>query len=413
MSMNVAWISLRAAFARAVRVSCCTLAAAALTGACAVQEPRLPDAGADSGGGVLLDAAVDAGFTDGGMPRSDYGASGPDPVGNVRVSMTDRTGARVLPVELWYPAAESARAASEAGQSMGEFERGTPAEAGLAAALASAPACVRARTRSAAAPAASTRRASMPAVVFSHCHGCTRFDVAEVAERLASHGILVAAPDHLGDTLWDATLAAIAPEFLAVRASDLSSVLDRLLDPTAPEVPADLRGRIDAARIGAMGHSFGGVTTGAVVASDARFVSALSVAAPISALGTLRAADVRVPYLFLVASEDNSIGSAGNRLMRRDHAALGASSWLVEVQDAGHWSFSDIAGLDPALQAGCGAGTRQEAPHAPFTYVDNATARALASDVAAAFFALTLLDDPGAANLLSALPLPASVSMHP
>jgi len=89
---------------------------------------------------------------------------------------------------------------------------------------------------------------ALPAIVFSHCHACTRYDVAEVAERLASHGIVVAAPDHLGNTLWDqraGTLEPLGEAFLDVRASDVSSVLDRLLDATAAELPADLRGRID------------------------------------------------------------------------------------------------------------------------------------------------------------------------
>ncbi len=355
----------------------------------------------------------DADWRDAGVPRVDYGNAGPHPVGNVRTTMLDRTGARMLPVEIWYPADASAAAAATTGQSMSAFETGTPHQAALASLVASAPAtCARTQTHSAAAPAAATAATSWPAVVFSHCHGCMRFDLAEVAERLASHGIVVAAPDHLEDTAWDTMLPALGAEYLAVRASDVSSVLDRLLDATATEVPADLRGHIDAAHVGVMGHSFGAVTTGAVVSSDARFTAALAVAAPVSAFGGT-STGIHVPYLFVLASEDNSIGDAGNRIIRADYQSIAGPAWLVEVADAGHWSFSDIAGMTPAFEAGCGMAMRQLPPHASFTYLDNAQARELASDVAAAFFAMTLLGDAAAENDLSSLAAPAFVSMHP
>lgn len=392
--------------------------------ACTTTPASTPDAGTDGGGDDAGNDAArsdggpdaftrDANFSDAGMPRTDYGSAGAYPVGNVRVIMTDRTGARMLPVEIWYPAAESARAAAATGQSMTAFEGGTAHESALAALVTSAPAtCARTQSHSAAAPAAATPTAAWPAVVFSHCFGCMRFDLAEVAERLASHGIVVAAPDHLGNTYWDAMQAPIDNTYLAVRASDVSSVLDRLLDATATEVPADLRGHIDGAHVGVMGHSYGALTTGAVVLSDTRFIAALAFAAPISALGA-HASDVHVPYAFVLAGEDNSIGTAGNAVLRSDFAHVSGPAWLVEVAEAGHWSFSDIAGMTTPWNAGCGMGMRQQVPHAPFTYVDNAQARELASDVAAAFFASTLLGDPAAVNVLSALDAPAFVSMHP
>lgn len=374
--------------------------------------PTAPPADA---GTTALDAppAVDAGPPP--EPRADYGAPGPHPAGNARIEIVDRTGARTLPVELWYPALETARAAADTGQAIEAFESGTANESAIAELVAAAPAsCVRARTRSAAAPDAAGAPASLPLVVFSHCHACTRYDVAEVAERLATHGIVVAAPDHVGNTLWDERAGMLAPvgsEFLEVRASDVASVLDRLLDASAAEIPASLRGRVDAARVGVMGHSFGAATTGLVVTTDPRFAAALAIAAPISALGGVRPTDVAVPYLFLLMGEDNSIGEIGNRLIRNDFNRISQSSWLVEVGDAGHWSISDLAGLIPAFAAGCGDGERQTMPGEPFTYVDPAVARELAADVAAAFFAIHLLGDPGGATVLARLDDGAGVAV--
>ncbi|MEQ9076704.1 MAG: hypothetical protein RLP09_22795, partial [Sandaracinaceae bacterium] len=128
----------------------------------------------------------------------------------------------------------------------------------------------------------------------------------------------------------------------------------------------------------------------------ARFRAGLAVAAPLTALGGgVTAGDITTPFAFVLAMEDNSITEAGNRLIRNEHRRLGAPSLLVEVEDAGHWSFSDHAGLVDLFAAGCGEGERQTSPGEAFTYLDNATARDVAAGVAAAFFGRHLLDDPG------------------
>ncbi len=371
--------------------------------------PAATDAG-ERADAPRVDAPDAFSFDAGPVVGEVYGEPGPHPVGNARIAMTDRTGARTLPVELWYPAVETARALAAAGQPMEAFEAGTANEASLAAMVAASPAsCLRATMRSALDAEAAATPALLPVVVFSHCHACTRFDIAEVCERLASHGIVVAAPDHLGNTAWDEPPAAVGSEFLAVRASDVSSVLDRLLDASAAEVPATLRGRIDPARAAVMGHSFGAATTGLVVASDERFVAALAIAAPVRALGGIDAADLDVPYLFLLAQEDNSIGAAGNSLLRSDYAAVPGPAWLVEVADAGHWSFADIAGLGGEFTPGCAALDDRH------PYLDNAEAREITSDVAMGFFAHTLLGDAdGAAFLATAFWVgPARVASRP
>ncbi len=346
-----------------------------------------PDAGLDAGAPLDVPAIPDVPTDAGPVIGEVYGEPGPHPVGNRRIEMT--FGERTLPVELWYPAVEDARAAAEAGQPMAAFESGTEHEAALATAIAGSPAaCIRSQTGSAAAPAAVTEPALLPVVVFSHCHACVRFDVAEVSERLASHGIVVAAPDHVGNTLWDDPPAPVGAEFLAVRVADVIGVLDRLLDDTAAEMPDDLRGHIDPARAAVMGHSFGAATTGPVVLADDRFVAALAIAAPISVLGALDPADVEVPFLYLLAEQDNSIGAAGNVFIRNDFRDMTTDSYLVEVPGAGHWSFTDIAGLGGQFQPGCAELDDR------FDYPDPALHRELAADVAMGFFAARLLGDP-------------------
>ncbi|AKF10970.1 putative lipase (putative secreted protein) [Sandaracinus amylolyticus] len=360
-------------------------------------DDRAPDA-------ALVDSGTDAGPLP--EPAADYFVAGPHVVASTRVTLVDdaREG-RALPVEIWYPAVESARDAAAAGHAMAEFETGTRATELARLVSEAPPACLRARTRSArdAEPLADTAR--WPFVVFSHCHVCTRFDVAEVSERLASFGIAVVAPDHEGNTLWDELEGDAAPvgaEFLEVRVADVRFVLDAMLEDTNDALPDALRGRFDAARAGVMGHSFGAATAGVAAARDPRFVAAMAIAAPITALGGgVRAADVSTPFLFLLAREDNSITEVGNRLIRGDHSRLSGPSWLVEVDDAGHWSFSDHCGLIDLFDAGCGTGTRQTMSGVEFNYLDNSTARDIAADVAASFFARWLLGDEGATTLLA------------
>jgi dipeptidyl aminopeptidase/acylaminoacyl peptidase len=62
----------------------------------------------------------------------------------------------------------------------------------------------------------------------------------------------------------------------------MKAVLDTLLDPRARVVPSGLRGRIDRTRVGAYGHSFGGLTTGLLVEQDARVRAGVAIAVPIA-----------------------------------------------------------------------------------------------------------------------------------
>lgn len=336
-------------------------------------------------------------------PVAPYFERGETPVGNVRISITDASRSRTLPLEIWYPADESARADADAGQSLAAFERQAPRDAELADLLAAAPDCVRARTRSAYAAAPAAGDEPWPLVVFSHCHACTRFDVASVAEHLASYGIAVAAPDHEDNTLWDlleGDIADVGSDFLEVRVADVSFVLDAVIAED-PALPAELRRRFDTSRVGVMGHSFGAATAGVVAGRDPRFRSGLAMAAPLSALGNApEVEELEAPFLFMVAQEDNSIGSLGNTLIRNEFGRLTTESLLVELKDAGHWSFSDYPGLVDLFAAGCGTGERQTEAGVTFEYLDPALAREISGGIAAAWFADQLLGDPAGTTLI-------------
>lgn len=326
-----------------------------------------------------------------------YDALGPYAVGNRSISVLNASEGRVLTVELWYPAA------GESGtQSIQDFATSEAERDELLSLLDSAPGqCTRRTTSSSRAPEAVASPATMPLVVFSHCFECTRYSSFSLAERLASHGIVVAAPDHARNTLFDSG-AMLNPEFLATRASDISAVLDELLIENSQALPESLQGRIDATRVAVAGHSYGAVTAGKVLQDDARFKAGLIIAAPVESpvFPGVAVANIDEPMMFMLAEEDNSIGVLGNAVMRANYEAVTGPAWKVELSDAGHWSFSDIAGIVPQFNAGCGDGIRQTAPGETFTYLDNALARDITASYGVRFFAAQLLDDQAAATAL-------------
>lgn len=313
-------------------------------------------------------------------------ACAPEPVFHDQVG-PHAVGHRPLEVEgldatLWYPAVEPG--------SVGVSEAFLDERAASYDALLADAPCASTQTRSA--PDALAAEGAFPLVVFSHCHECVRFSSFTVAERLASHGFVVAAADHAGNTLWDGldgTGLPLDEETLAVRVEQHGRLLDVALD--LPEV--------DRGAVGAFGHSFGSVTTGAL-AQERDIHAAVGLAAPMEnpLLEGVEIDDLDIPLGFVVAVEDNSITELGNELMRTNFDDAG-TAWKLEVEDAGHWSFSDIVGVTEALRPGCGDDTRQT-DGTDFTYMDAEEGRDIAAAFTAAFFAETLLGDDGAIERL-------------
>jgi predicted dienelactone hydrolase len=338
-----------------------------------------------------------------------YDEMGPYPVGNQTITVMNAAEGRVLNVEIWYPAASAQDTQSIVDFAVDELERDA-----LSALLENAPQqCTRRDTSSSRAPQPASSPAKWPLVVFSHCYECTRYSSFSLAERLASHGIAVAAPDHARNTLFDSG-ALLNVEYLATRASDVSAVLDELLTQNSQALPESLQGRFDAARVAVAGHSYGALTAGKILQDDPRFKAGLIIAAPIEnpLFPGVAVANIAEPMLFMVAEEDNSIGTLGNVFMRANFAATVGPAWKVEIADAGHWSFSDIAGIVPAFNAGCGDGVRQSVPDEPFTYIDNALARDITATYGMLFFASELLDDQAARDALAISILPDVVDVQ-
>jgi predicted dienelactone hydrolase len=266
------------------------------------------------------------------------------PAGVRTLHLVDRArDERSLPVELWYPAsdAHAGRDVSPATRDTYDLIPGLPP------------------TWQDALRDATPRDGRFPLVFFSHGYGGHRRQSTFLCTHLASHGYLVAAVDHTGNTVLDVFLAVMrmlqtegaavdvtAPlrESIVARPADVRFVLDQLLDGGAGELGA----RIDAERIGMAGHSFGGWTTIMATARDRRIRAALPLApaggsSPLPAGPLIEALDFgwgrEVPTLFLVADRDTLLPLAG---MHELYARTPSSSKrMVILENADHMHFCD------------------------------------------------------------------------
>ena len=268
---------------------------------------------------------------------------GPYPVGVRTFVLRDRArDNRTLLVEVWYPATDA-----HAGADL------HPARQDSYDVLPGFPPVTQEAARDAA-----PRSGRYPLVVFSHGHGGHRRQSTFLCTHTASHGYVVAACDHTGNTIVEALQATMAarsggptpdvheelPRFIAARPADIRVLIDGMLDGLADEIGA----LIDPDRIGMSGHSFGGWTTLMVTAKDRRIRAALPLApaggvTPIHVPALREALDFtwgrEVPTLFIVAERDTLLPLDGmGELLERT-----PSRWkkMVIMRNTDHMHFCD------------------------------------------------------------------------
>lgn len=322
-------------------------------------------------------------------------------VGTARIELDVRQGRRV-PVQIWYPAVEAARAEASAGHPAYEFEPVGAAREKIKRILAGGVSSCTTSTMHAAIGATPLASADkLPLLVVSHHFSGTRFSTFTINEELARRGFVVAAPDHLGTTLPEMANAnllvqatALTPQHVKQRVADLTRLVDTFLDPASPVVPEGLRGRIDPARIGSFGHSIGAITVGIYSTQDTRIKAsaylAMVVTSPLTQLlmDTPAINRFRTPGLYLLAQEDKSAAALGGAAgIRGNYERQRPPAWLVEVKNLGHFTFADDVAATPAVADGCGQGTRVDRPSEKFTNIPAEQAREIATRYTTAFFA--------------------------
>jgi predicted dienelactone hydrolase len=114
----------------------------------------------------------------------------------------------------------------------------------------------------------------LPVVVFSHGYADTRISFATFAESLASHGFVVAMPEHIGSNIAyrEAMEAGFhGDSFQAMEFVNRPLDISFLLDELARKNVSEFQGRLQMDRVGVMGHSFGGYTALALAGATVDF----------------------------------------------------------------------------------------------------------------------------------------------
>lgn len=355
-------------------------------------------------GSTAVYAAPDAALA---SPASEPSAPAPArtkqlyPVGTTSLTLAVGETRRV-PVQLWYPAVESARAQAEAGRPVLEFEPAGEAREQWARLNEQATPYYTQRVMHAAdAPKSAEDPARLPLILISHCNDCLRFSYMVVAEQLAAHGFIVGAPDHIGNTLYDAiagtSIGVDLNDFLEQRRLDMLALTDALLDPAAEAIPDHLRGRADVERVGMLGHSFGALTTAYASTRDPR-IKAIGILAMVASLdnrlpvaGDQLAARVMLqplstPALFLLAEEDRLALFGINDILLENFKNYPTRAWLASMADAGHYSVTNLCGIVDVYADGCGPGARIRNLFESFTYLNIDYATDLTAQLVRSFF---------------------------
>jgi len=255
-------------------------------------------------------------------------------------------GARSLPLEVWYPVDPAAAfGPSTAYVLTGPFT--------LASNLAHEGAAV-------------STAGIRPLIVFSHGSGGIAIQSVHLMEQLASHGFVVVAPNHTGNTSFDHPPVPIEQALLD-RVPDVSFVIDHMTT-LAATTGDPFYGRIDGLNVGVAGHSVGGFTALAVksgyqsIPPDARVQAIMPIAPSSSAITDAELLGVMVPTLFMTGTLDG--------LLTEEVRAAGLIqsapfNYRADVIGAIHTHFANICdiadallsrGITPGFWPGVGAG---------------------------------------------------------
>jgi predicted dienelactone hydrolase len=269
-----------------------------------------------------------------------FAKKGPFGVGRSTITINDPKRNRPLTVDVWYPTAPDAK--------------GTPSRYAFTPTIYTDSSVAYTDT-----PIATT--GPFPLVIYSHGSGGLRYIASFFTEMLASHGFVVAAPDHTGNTAVERITNTNAPieQISLDRPLDVSAVIDGLLTP-ADESAKRFSASIDAARIGVAGHSAGGFTALAVAAghtgpggtspADPRVKAIVGMAPASRGITDAELAGTKTPTLLITGTKDTTTPIETET--SRPFKLLGSKPlYKIELTGAAHQSFTDVCSYGPALRA--------------------------------------------------------------
>ncbi len=305
-------------------------------------------------------------------PPNDLGPTaefGPNPIGITTLALSDPSrlnvpgaGPRPVTVEVYYPSTAAAVAGvpRDIAAVLGIPVLETPAYRDVALA----------------------GGAPHPLVLFSHGNNGLRIQSFFFAAHLASHGYIVVAPDHHGNTFVDSAAGIVDPQPSVNRPLDMRFLIDTFLAFNA-DSGSPYFGAIDADAIGVSGHSFGGYTTFALAGgafgfgtfTDTRVKAIFPQAPAANAFPDAFFSTITIPTLIVGGSIDGVTPPANNQ--QRPFANLPAGAAVVgygDLTNAGHFTFSDFCEVPRALLAFLGGFEEACEPrHLPWRHAHDLT----------------------------------------
>lgn len=255
---------------------------------------------------------------------------GPFAVGRETVTVKDpQRPERDLTVDVWYPADKS------------RVEGATPVKYLVIPG-------VEVPSRAAFSGLPVSTQGPFPLVMYSHGYGGLRFISSFLTETLASHGFVVVAPDHTGNTAIDAVTGQIAKRAQNElnRVGDVRATLDDALARNANSGDL-LYQSIDPEKIGIMGHSLGGMTSiiGTVghggLPGYPKIKAIVGLAAYTKNIPLAELQKVKVPTMLISGTLDTTAKLKPNTV-RTWNAIPARPLYRVDLVKGAHQSFSDI-----------------------------------------------------------------------
>ena len=267
-------------------------------------------------------------------------------VGYITFSATDsQREDRTLVIDVWYPADSQAAASADLATYPLSAIFGMESEVALDAVAVDA-----------------TQK--LPLLVFSHGYGGINRQSLALMEALPSHGFIVAAPEHTGNaqnSLTDSFDVAAGN-----RVPDLSFVIDTMLSRNLDSEDMFF-GRIDENLVGALGHSFGGMTTlgsacgWAQAPADTRVKAIAPMSAvidgerqeaernsPYAGFSSEQLGSITVPTMLVGGTEDISVPIENNAIAF-EQITQAPILYKVDITGANHTHFTNVCDIGDFL----------------------------------------------------------------